>query len=166
MSYHVRRIRRESPKSKPRSIKTLQKPNGVISPRVQKVGGEHFAIVCVDPAKHRSAWMMADYFGNVLIEPQVLQHVGAGFKLAVEQIHQVQQKHDIQDLIVVVERTGNYYLPAKRAFAGAVAGWPSPVLPATNPCGIRASSSRIRFSKNCDAFIKIMRHLSIVCWLT
>jgi len=69
MSYHVRRIRRESPKSKPRSIKTLQKPNGVISPRVQKVGGEHFAIVCVDPAKHRSAWMMADYFGNVLIEP-------------------------------------------------------------------------------------------------
>ena len=119
MSYHVRRVRRESPKSKPRSIKTLQKPNGVISPRVQKVGGEHFAIVCVDPAKHRSAWMMADYFGNVLIEPQVLQHVGAGFKLAVEQIHQVQQKHDIQDLIVVVERTGNYYLPAKRAFAGA-----------------------------------------------
>jgi transposase len=119
MSYHVRRIRRESPKSKPRRIKTLQKPNGVISPRVQKVGGEHFAIVCVDPAKHRSAWMMADYFGNVLIEPQVLQHGGAAFKLAVEQIHQVQQKHDIQDLIVVVERTGNYYLPAKRAFAGA-----------------------------------------------
>lgn len=119
MSYHVRRIRREGAKSKPRRIKTLQKPNGVISPRVQKVGGEHFAIVCVDPAKHRSAWMMADYFGNVLVEPQVLQHVGAGFKLAVEQIHQVQQKHDIQDLIVVVERTGNYYLPAKRAFAGA-----------------------------------------------
>jgi hypothetical protein len=112
MPYHVRRIRRESPKSKPRRIKTLQKPNGVISPRVQKVRGEHFAIVCVDPAKHRSWWMMADYFGNVLIEPQVLQHVGAGFKLAVEQIHQAQQKHDIQDLIVVVERTGNYCLPA------------------------------------------------------
>jgi hypothetical protein len=31
MSYHVRRIRRENPKPKPRSIKTLQKPNGVIS---------------------------------------------------------------------------------------------------------------------------------------
>jgi hypothetical protein len=111
MPYHVRRIRRESPKSKPRRIKTLQKPNGLISPRVQKVGGEHFAIVCVDPAKHRSAWMMADYFGNVLIEPQVLQHLGASFKLAVEQIHQVQHKHDIQDLIVVVEGIGNYYLP-------------------------------------------------------
>ena len=36
-----------------------------------------------------------------------------------EQIRQAQQQHDIQDTIVVVERTGNYYLPAKRAFAGA-----------------------------------------------
>ena len=46
----------------------------MISPRVQKVGGEHFAIVCVDPAKHRSEWMMADYFGNLLIEPQTVEH--------------------------------------------------------------------------------------------
>ena len=72
MPNHVRRIRgRKLRKSKPRNNQTLQKPNGVIRPRVQKVGGEHFAIVCVDPAKHRSEWMMADYFGNLLIEPQV-----------------------------------------------------------------------------------------------
>jgi hypothetical protein len=73
-----------------------------------EVGRGAFHHRLLDPAKHRSAWMMDDYFGNVLIEPQVLQHLGAGFNLAVEQIHQVQQKHDIQDLIVVVERTGNY----------------------------------------------------------
>src|SRR5882724_1695766 len=90
MSYHVRRIRRESPKSKPRSIKTLQKPNGVISHRVQKVGGEHFAIVCVDPAKHRSAWMMADYFCNVLIAPQVLQRP---FDLCLADGQRVSVKH-------------------------------------------------------------------------
>ena len=106
----VNRRRQLKSKSRPRR-QSLQKPNGVISPRVQKVGGEHFAIVCVDPAKHRSEWMMADYFGNLLIEPQTLQHQGAFFKLAVEQIRQVQQQHDIQDIIVVVERTGNYYLP-------------------------------------------------------
>jgi hypothetical protein len=58
----------------------LQKPSGVISPRVQQVGGEHFAIVCVDPAKHRSEWMMADYFGNVLIAPQTLEHQGVFLK--------------------------------------------------------------------------------------
>jgi len=72
MPYHARTSHRAHPKSKskPRKRQTVQKPNGVISPRVQKVGGERFAIVCIDPAKHRSEWMMADYFGNLLIEPQ------------------------------------------------------------------------------------------------
>ena len=62
---------------------------------------------------------MADYFGNLLIEQQTLEHQAAFFRLAVEQIRQAQQEHDIQDLIVVVERTGNYHLPPKRAFAKA-----------------------------------------------
>ena len=64
------RRRHGAPKSRPR-LQSLQKPNGVIGPRVQKVGGAHFAIVCVDPAKHRSEWMMAEYFGNLLIEPRI-----------------------------------------------------------------------------------------------
>ena len=122
MAYSVRTTHRKNRKSRSKKShrrSSLQKPNGVISPRVQKVGGERFAIVCVDPAKHRSEWMMADYFGNLLIEPQTVEHQAAFFKLAVEQIRQAQQEHDIQDTIVVVERTGNYYLPPKRAFASA-----------------------------------------------
>ena len=122
MAFSVRTThrRRRKPNSKTaRKQRSLQKPNGAISGRVQKVGGGKFAIVCVDPAKHRSEWMMADYFGNLLIEPQTVEHQAAFFKLAVEQIRQVQQEHDIQDAIVVVERTGNYYLPPKRAFASA-----------------------------------------------
>ncbi len=118
MSYHVRRSGRQQHKPKPRR-QSLQKPSGVISPRVQRVGGEHFAIVCVDPAKHRSEWMMADYFGNLLIEPQTVEHQSVFFQVAVEMIRQAQQQHDIRDTIVVVERTGNYYLPPKRAFAQA-----------------------------------------------
>ena len=110
------RHRRQSPS---RCKYRLQKPNGSISPRVKEVGGEHFAIVCVDPAKHRSEWMMADYFGNVLIEPRTLEHQAACFKAAVALIRQAQRQHDIQDTIVVVERTGNYHLPPKRAFADA-----------------------------------------------
>ena len=118
MPYHVRSGRQQrKPKSTPRQ--SLQKPNGVISPRVQKVGGDKFAIVCVDPAKQRSEWMMADYFGNVLIEQQTVEHRAVCFKLAVLQIREAQEKHDIQDIIVVVERTGNYYLPPKRAFVQA-----------------------------------------------
>jgi len=119
MLRYSRTSRHASRNSKPRQNQSLQKPNGVISPRVQQVGGEHFAIVCVDPAKHRSEWMMADYFGNVLIEPQTVEHQGPFFQAAMEQIRQTQRQHAIEDIIVVVERTGNYYLPPKRAFASA-----------------------------------------------
>jgi hypothetical protein len=63
--------------------------------------------------------MMADYFGNLLIQPQTVEHQGPFFKSAIEQIRQMQQQHHIQDMIVAVERTGNYYLAPKRAFADA-----------------------------------------------
>jgi len=119
MLHYSRTSRRPNRKSKSKPRQSLQKANGVISPRVQKVGGEHFAIVCVDPAKHRSEWMMADYFGNVLIEPQTLEHQGPFFKAAMELVRQTQLQHHIEDTIIVVERTGNYYLPPKRAFANA-----------------------------------------------
>ena len=122
MAFTVRTTHREDRRSSSkasRKRRSLQKPNGVISARVQKVGGDKFAIVCIDPAKHRSEWMMADYFGNVLIEPQTVKHQAAFFKLAVEQVRQAQRQHDIQDTIVVVERTGNYYLFPKRAFSSA-----------------------------------------------
>ena len=62
---------------------------------------------------------MADYYGNLLIKPQTVEHQGVFFKLAVEMVRQAQQQHDIQDTIVVVERTGNYHLPPKRAFSRA-----------------------------------------------
>src|SRR5210317_2062886 len=111
--------RKSNSKSKRNNIQNLQKPSGVIGHRVKRVGGEKFAIVCVDPAKHRSEWMMADYFGNLLIQQQTLEHQAAFFKQAVMQIREAQQQHDIQDMIVVVERTGNYHLAPKRAFAKA-----------------------------------------------
>jgi hypothetical protein len=40
-------------------------------------------LICVDPAKYRSEWMMADYFGSLLIEQQTSQHQSAFFKPAV-----------------------------------------------------------------------------------
>ena len=83
--------------SKSRGRLNLHKPNGGIGPRVAKVGGDRFAIVCVDPAKHRSDWMMADYFGNLLIEQQTMEHQAAFFKLAVAQIREAQRQHEIQD---------------------------------------------------------------------
>ena len=96
--------RRRKVKSKARKRLNLQKPSGVIGPRVAKVGGTRFAIVCVDPAKHRSEWMMGDYFGKLLIEPQTLEHQAGHFRAAIALVRQAQQQHDIQDMIVVVEQ--------------------------------------------------------------
>jgi hypothetical protein len=118
--------RRRNTKFNRRNKQSLQKPNGVISPRVEKVGGHRFAIVCVDPAKYRSEWMMADYFGNVLIQQQTLEHQASFFKLAMDQIREAQQQHDIQETIVVLERTGNYHLAPKRALS-SIACRPIPV---------------------------------------
>jgi hypothetical protein len=95
MPYHIRRTGRKQRSAKPQNNQTVQKPSGVIAPRVQKVGGEHFAIVCVDPAKHRSDWMMADYFGNFLIEPRTLEHRAASFKLVMELIRKAQHRMQI-----------------------------------------------------------------------
>jgi len=102
-----------------RKRQSVQKPNGTISGRVRKAGADKFAIVCIDPAKHRSEWMMADYFGNVLLEPSTLEHEVPHFAIAVRQIREAQKEHGIADLIVTVERTGNYHVAPQRAFGKA-----------------------------------------------
>ena len=54
-----------SPRSKSRRSKSkparpcAHKPRGALGPRVKKLRADKFALVCVDPAKHRSEWMMA-----------------------------------------------------------------------------------------------------------
>ncbi len=53
---------------------SVHKPRGVIHPRVQAVGPEHFAFICVDCAKSRSKMMIADFYGRVLMEPTIIEH--------------------------------------------------------------------------------------------
>jgi transposase len=96
----------------------LQKPRGVIHPRVQKVGPEHFGIVAVDCAKARSKWMFSDFYGNVLVPPTIVEHNRAGFDAALAALKEAMKQRDILDLLVAVERTGRYHHPPARAFAG------------------------------------------------
>jgi transposase len=101
------------------SASLLHKPHGVIHPRVQAVGPEHFAIIAVDPAKARSKWMMTDFYGNVLITPTVMEHHARGFREAIAAINHQIKVSSIKDMIAVVERTGKFHHPAKRAFTAA-----------------------------------------------
>ena len=98
---------------------TVQKPRGVLHPRVEKVGPERFGIVSVDCAKARSKWMLTDFYGNVFLPPQEVSHTRGGFEWAVALVRHAAQEHGLQDLIVVVERTGSYHEPVRRAFATA-----------------------------------------------
>lgn len=95
----------------------LQKPRGVIHPRVQKVGPERFGIVAVDCAKARSKWMLADFYGNVLLPPTFVEHNRDGLDAAVKALKDAVKERDIRDLLVAVERTGRYHHAPQRAFA-------------------------------------------------
>src|SRR5207253_6893718 len=106
-------------RSHPRCPDVVQKPRGTFHPRVQQVGPEHFGIVSVDCAKARSKWMLADFFGTILIPPTVVEHNRTALDAAVTHLRQALRTHDLRDQLVAIERTGRYHHPIRRAFAAA-----------------------------------------------
>ena len=108
-------------KKRRRSVRAhlIFKPGGIIHPRVQAVGPEHFGIVSVDCAKARSKWMLAEFYGNVLVPPTTVEHNRKDLDAMVQSVRQVIEQFDLQDVIVAIERTGRYHLPMKRTFAQA-----------------------------------------------
>jgi transposase len=97
----------------------LQKPNGLLTPRVQAAGAEHFGIVAVDCAKHRSRYFLADFYGRVLLEPATVAHSRGDLQAAIERVRQAVRQHQLGDLVVAIERTGTYHRPVQHAFRQA-----------------------------------------------
>src|SRR5436309_1449786 len=109
-----------SNKSRSKRAEFLQKPRGLVHPRVQAAGGpQFFGIVSVDCAKARSKFMLADFYGTVLIQPTEIAHNRVEFELAVRQVREALVKHGLKDCLVAVERTGRYHHPIKNAFRAA-----------------------------------------------
>src|SRR5438270_11036223 len=136
------RTRRRSSRRQPPT--SLGKPRGVLHPRVQQVGPEHFGIVCFDCAKVRSKFLLADFYGRLLIPPTVVAHTRPALDAAVTQIRQAFEQHQLRDGLVAIERTGRYHRLAQRAFAAAhfetasfirlsPSSTASPSIPATRP---------------------------------
>jgi transposase len=96
---------------------TIHKPRGLIAPRVQAVGPEHFGIVCVDCAKARSKWMLTDFYGRILVKATEVEHTQADFRAMIQALRIALEQAVIRDQIVVIERTGRYHRPIQRAFA-------------------------------------------------
>ncbi len=113
------RTRNQRRSRRPARVIHLGKPQGLLAPRVQAVGPEHFGIVAVDPAKARSYWMLADFYGRVLIPVTVVEHNQPGFETAIAQLRQAIATHDLRDQVVAIEQTGAYHRPVQRAYAAA-----------------------------------------------
>jgi transposase len=111
------RIRRRP--SRRSSVHSVGKPRGVLHPRVQQVGPEHFGIVCFDCAKARSKFLLADFYGRVLLPPTVVPHNRPDLDAAVAQVRQAFATHLLRDGLVAIERTGRYHRLVQRAFAAA-----------------------------------------------
>jgi transposase len=104
---------------RPRRPTAVAKPSGSIHPRAQAVGPEYFGIVAVDGAKARSKWMLTDFYGNILIGPTPVEHTRPGLDDFTARIRRAMTDHDLRDLIVAIERTGNYHAPVRRAAVAA-----------------------------------------------
>jgi len=109
---------RKRPSSQ-RPAPTLSKPRGVFHPRVQKVGPEHFGIVCFDCAKARSKFLLADFYGRVLIPPTTVAHNRPDLDAAIAQVRHAFAEHHLLDGLVAIERTGRYHRVVQRSFAAA-----------------------------------------------
>ncbi len=68
------------------STPPLGRPQGVLHPRVQQVGPEHFGIVCFDCHKDSSKFLLADFYGNVLLPPTVVAHNHPDLDAAVAEV--------------------------------------------------------------------------------
>jgi transposase len=105
--------------SRGRAADHVGKPGGVLHPRVQQVGPEHFGIVCVDCAKARSKFLLADFYGRILIPPTVVAHNRQGLDAAIAQVRSAFATHQLRDGLVAIERTGRYHRVVQRSFASA-----------------------------------------------
>lgn len=97
----------------------IQKPTGSVAPRVQAVGPEHFGVLCFDCAKVRSKFMLANFYSTVLLPPQEVPHTRGHLQNVIDRVRQAMIDHQLRDLIVAIERTGEYHRPVQRAWQRA-----------------------------------------------
>jgi transposase len=113
------KVRNRSRSSRSSKVQSVGKPRGVLHPRVQLVGPEHFGILCFDCAKARSKFLLADFYGRILIPPTTVEHSRIGLDHAVAHVRRAFEQHQLRDGIVAIERTGRYHRIVQRYFAAA-----------------------------------------------
>src|SRR5205823_14111613 len=98
----------------------------------------HFGIVCFDCHKGSSKFLLADFYGKVLLPPTPLAHSRPDLDAAVTQVRAAFATHDLRDGLVAIERTGRYHRLVQRTFAAAgfETPLPHPLVPKQYPQGV------------------------------
>jgi transposase len=63
--------------------------------------------------------MLCNFFGRVLVPPTVVEHTQPSLRTAIELVRVTAREQGLKDVLVSVERTGNYHRAVQRAFAAA-----------------------------------------------
>jgi transposase len=105
--------------SKRRKSILVHKPDGVLTPRVQAVGPEHFGIALVDVSKRRIQAQVCDFYGRVLVPFDNYDQTKAGCHAFLQRLQRAQVDTPLRDLVVAIERTGEYHRPFQRAVIAA-----------------------------------------------
>ena len=108
--------KRQHTKSRGKCHLPGQKPRGCFQKRVERVGGNRFAMIAVDVGKPEACVQVFDYYGKVLVEPFSLAVTGPGLEGACGDIRKALEDHGMQDWVCVVETTGRYHLPIRKIF--------------------------------------------------
>ena len=98
-----------------RKTNFVQKPSGSLGPRVQAVGPEHFGIVMVDVSKQRIQTQICDFYGNEIVPFTEYEQSRFGCADCLRSIRDAQARAGLLDLVIAVERTGEYHRPFQRA---------------------------------------------------
>ena len=97
----------------------VQKASGILSPRVQAVGPERFGIAMVDVAKARVQTQVGDFYGNEILPFTIYEQTRAGCQDFIQALRRAQHDATLLDLVVAIERTGEYHRPMQRALVAA-----------------------------------------------
>jgi transposase len=95
----------------------LKKSDAAFLVRVRELGGDKVGVVPVDVSKRNVCAMVADFYGNVLAEPEEFPVTAAGLAVLDRRIGEVRDRHGLKLVAVGLEQTGRLHEPVKRVLS-------------------------------------------------
>ena len=93
----------------------LKKVDESLRRRVRDVGGDKVGIVPIDVAKKRICAMVTDFYGTVLVPPELFPVTAAGLALLEQRIATAEREHGLRQIVIGLEQTGRLHEPIRRA---------------------------------------------------